>query len=60
MFAIVETGGKQYRVAPNEKIIVEKIEGDAGSKITLNKVLMITSDSGEVTFGSPTVAKMTR
>lgn len=56
MFAIVETGGKQYRVAPNEKIIVEKIEGEAGSKITLNKVLLVTSDKGEVTFGSPTVS----
>lgn len=39
MFAIVETGGKQYRVEPNQKIIVEKIAGDAGSKINLNKIL---------------------
>jgi large subunit ribosomal protein L21 len=56
MFAIVETGGKQYRVEPNEKIIVEKIEGDAGSKITLNKVLLVKSDNGEITFGSPMVS----
>jgi large subunit ribosomal protein L21 len=55
MFAIVETGGKQYRVAPNEKIIVEKLEGDAGSKITLNKVLLVKSENGEITFGSPMV-----
>lgn len=55
MFAIVETGGKQYRVSPNEKIIVEKIEGEAGSKITLDKILLLKSDQGEITFGSPLV-----
>jgi len=55
MFAIVETGGKQYRVAANEKIIVEKINGEAGAKITLDKVLLVQSEKGEITFGSPTV-----
>ena len=54
MFAIIETGGKQYRVAPNEKIIVEKIDGEAGSKINLDKVLLVNSD-GNITFGSPLV-----
>jgi len=55
MFAIIETGGKQYRVAPNEKIIVEKLVGDAGSKITLDKVLLVKSDNGEISFGAPVV-----
>lgn len=55
MFAIIETGGKQYRVAPNEKIIVEKLVGDAGSKVTLEKVLLVKSDSGEISFGAPAV-----
>jgi large subunit ribosomal protein L21 len=55
MFAIIETGGKQYRVAPNEKIIVEKLVGDAGSKVTLEKVLLVKSDSGEISFGAPVV-----
>ncbi len=55
MFAIIETGGKQYRVALNEKIIVEKIAGDAGSKITLDKVLLVKTEQGEISFGSPLV-----
>ena len=55
MFAIIETGGKQYRVAPNEKIIVEKLIGEAGSKIILDKVLLVNSDQGETSFGSPLI-----
>lgn len=55
MFAIIETGGKQYRVAANEKIIVEKLAGEAGAKVTIDKVLMVKSDQGEISFGSPLV-----
>jgi large subunit ribosomal protein L21 len=55
MFAIIETGGKQYRVAPNEKIIVEKLVGDAGSKVTLDKVLLVKDEKGEVNLGAPVV-----
>lgn len=40
MFAIVRTGGKQYRVAPGDKIVVEKLDGNAGDKITLGDVLL--------------------
>src|SRR6187402_2629119 len=40
MFAIVRTGGKQYRVAAGDKIVVEKLDGDAGSAITLGDVLL--------------------
>ena len=40
MFAIVRTGGKQYRVAAGDKIVVEKIGGDAGSTVTLDDVLL--------------------
>ena len=40
MFAIVRTGGKQYRVAAGDKIVVEKIDGDAGSSVTLGDVLL--------------------
>ncbi len=53
MFAIIETGGKQYRVAPNEKIIVEKLIGEAGAKVTIDKVLLVKSEQGEINFGSP-------
>ncbi|MBM5782382.1 MAG: 50S ribosomal protein L21 [Pelagibacterales bacterium] len=55
MFAIIETGGKQYRVAPNERITVEKIEGEVGSKITLNDVLFFQNEKSEATFGSPLI-----
>ena len=40
MFAIVRTGGKQYRVAAGDKIVVEKLAGEAGDKITLDDVLL--------------------
>ncbi|HEU4959778.1 MAG TPA: 50S ribosomal protein L21 [Sphingomonas sp.] len=40
MFAVVRTGGKQYRVAAGDKIVVEKIGGEAGDKITLGDVLL--------------------
>ena len=40
MFAIVRTGGKQYRVAPGDKIVVEKLDGNAGDTITLGDVLL--------------------
>ncbi|MES2498794.1 MAG: 50S ribosomal protein L21 [Pseudomonadota bacterium] len=40
MFAIVRTGGKQYRVAAGDKIVVEKIAGDAGSTVSLDDILL--------------------
>jgi ribosomal protein L21 len=47
MFAVVRTGGKQYRVAAGDKIAVEKLAGEAGDKITLGEVLL-AGDAGEV------------
>ena len=40
MFAIVRTGGKQYRVAAGDKIVVEKIDGEAGASVTLTDILL--------------------
>ncbi|QNM81987.1 50S ribosomal protein L21 [Sphingomonas sabuli] len=40
MFAVVRTGGKQYRVAPGDKIVVEKMDGDAGDTVTLGDILL--------------------
>ena len=40
MFAVVRTGGKQYRVAPGDKIVVEKLAGNAGDRIDLSDILM--------------------
>jgi large subunit ribosomal protein L21 len=47
MFAVVRTGGKQYRVAPGDKIVVEKVDGNAGDRITLGDVLL-AGDGGSL------------
>ena len=52
MYAILETGGKQYRVAEGDVIKVEKLPGDAGDQIQFDKVLLI-SDGNEVKVGTP-------
>ena len=41
MYAVIETGGKQYKVAEGDKLVVEKLEGEIGSKMTLSEVLFI-------------------
>jgi large subunit ribosomal protein L21 len=56
MFAVVRTGGKQYRVHPGDKIVVEKLDGNAGDKITLGDVLL-AGDGGDLkSTGGLTVA----
>ena len=47
MFAVIRTGGKQYRVHPGDKIVVEKLDGNAGDKITLGEVLL-AGDGGDL------------
>ncbi len=54
MFAVVQTGGKQYKVAKNDIIKVEKLAGAAGDKIKLADVLMVGDDKG-TTIGDPLV-----
>ena len=60
MYAVLKTGGKQYKVAENDVIIVEKLAAEAGSNIDLDEVLMI-GDGEASTVGTPTVvgAKVT-
>ena len=53
-YAIVKTGGKQYRVEPGTSIVVEKIAADEGSTVELDEVLMISDDSS-TTIGTPLV-----
>ncbi len=55
MYAILETGGKQYRVAEGDTIKVELLPQEIGDKISLDRVLMINKDA-TVTLGKPTVA----
>ena len=54
-YAVIKTGGKQYRVAPNDVLTVERLAGDAGAKIEFTEVLMVGSGAG-VKVGTPTVA----
>jgi large subunit ribosomal protein L21 len=55
MYAVVKSGGKQYRVAPGDKIKVETISADVGQGVTLSEVLAV-SDGSSVRVGSPLVA----
>jgi len=52
MFAVIETGGKQYRVAPGQKIKIEKLKAAAGDQIIFDKVLLKT-DGDRVEIGAP-------
>ena len=54
MYAVIKTGGKQYRVAPGAKLKVEKLTGEVGSDIVLDQVLMV-ADGDNVTIGAPVV-----
>lgn len=55
MYAVIKTGGKQYRVAKDEVLEVERLPGEAGSSLQLEEVLLVSGDDG-VTIGTPTVA----
>lgn len=55
MYAVIKTGGKQYRVQPGDVIVVEKLDGDAGSDVKFGDVLMLGGDKG-VTLGAPLIA----
>lgn len=57
MFAVIRSGGKQYRVAKDDRIVVERIAGAPGTMIQLSDVLMVGGDGKAPTVGAPTVAK---
>ena len=54
MYAVIKTGGKQYRVQPGDTIVVEKLDGDAGAELKFDSVLMLGGDKG-VTLGAPLI-----
>lgn len=54
MYAVLTTGGKQYRVEPGSELEVERLSGDAGSSVTFDRVLLV-GDGEAVTIGTPTV-----
>lgn len=55
MYAVIRTGGKQYKVAPNDVLVVEKLDGDKGAQVRFEEVLMVGGD-GNTTVGNPLVA----
>ena len=55
VYAVLETGGKQYRVQVGDRFRVERLDGAAGDEVVLDKVLMVGGDSG-MKFGTPYVA----
>ena len=55
MYAVIKTGGKQYKVAPGEKLKVEQIPADVGAEVILDQVLMV-GDGASVRLGQPVVA----
>ena len=55
MYAIIETGGKQYRVTPGDTIQVEKLGLEAGSTVTFDKVFLVGGDD-KVTVGAPYIS----
>ena len=54
MYAVIKTGGKQYRVSSGEKLKVEQLAAEVGSQITIDKVLMVADDD-KVSIGTPLV-----
>ena len=57
MYAVVNTGGKQYKVQPGDILRVEKLPGDVGSPVTFDRVLMV-ADGEEVNVGRPLLEKI--
>ena len=56
MYAVLETGGKQYRVAPGETVEVDRLEAEAGKPVTLDRVLLVSGEGDRFFIGAPTVA----
>jgi large subunit ribosomal protein L21 len=56
MFAVIRTGGKQYKVAKDDVIAVEKLAGEPGATIELGEVLMVGGDGAEARAGAPLLA----
>lgn len=58
MYAVIETGGKQYRVAAGDTLEIERLETEAGKPYTFDRVLLVEND-GKISVGTPTVSSAT-
>ena len=57
MYAVIQTGGKQYRVEPGKTVVVEKLAGEEGGAVVFDQVLLVSSgDGANVTVGKPFVS----
>jgi large subunit ribosomal protein L21 len=59
MYAIVQAGGRQHRVAPGGSVVIDGRAGEPGAEVTLKEVLLVEKDGGEVLTGAPFVANAT-
>lgn len=55
MYAVIQTGGKQYRVQPGQTITVEKLQGESGQAVEFGDVRLIAGDGDDVQLGRPTL-----
>lgn len=55
MYAVIQTGGKQYKVSEGTVLKVEKLEAEAGDKLSLDQVLLLNDENGSVKIGDPVV-----
>ena len=56
MYAVIKTGGKQYRVVADDVLVIEKIAGDAGAKVEFGEVLMVGGEGASIKIGAPLVS----
>ena len=56
MFAVIKTGGKQYRVAPADTITVDRLDGEAGDSVSFDEVMVVGADGAAPSIGAPLVA----
>ncbi len=59
MFAVIQTGGKQYKVSPQEKVEIEKLPQQEGEKVVFDQVLLVQDDAGKCMVGTPYVSGAT-
>ena len=57
MYAVVKSGGKQYRVQQGQKLKLEKLEAEVGQTVSLDQVLMVNDEAGNVEVGAPLLEK---
>jgi large subunit ribosomal protein L21 len=58
VFAIIQSGGRQVKVAPGETIVVDRIDVEPGQEVSIDQVLLLEKDGGEILAGSPFVANV--